>query len=725
MKLKKIISAILAFTIMIASLSTITAYSKTNDETTISFENPVVHDGDTVKIPVSIVNNTGFVGIKFIINYDENVLDPVSIEFEDMFNYDTRIHDIGAKKSVPGKVEIVAYNDESVWLENGIMFYVEFSVVSNISCETKITMENDEYSTYDKDYEFQKLSDTHISVSIIQNRPMSLYSDLIKGNYGDIITVPVKIKNNRGLYQFEFCFEFDEKLLKPIDCSKVNWTGWFDGNIAYETTNQYVCMGENSSSTTDIFDDGELFNITFQVLTDEEIETIIKISGREGQVINIENKNRIPAFGHDYSNEFTVDIEPTCTTDGEKSKHCSRCDNRTDITVIDALGHSFGEWKTVVSPDCTNSGSRQRVCTACGFTETENLNPNGHKWNSDYTIDIPATCTTNGSKSIHCANCDAVKDSQVIPATGHNLGEYKVIEPATCIESGLEKRTCANCDYSETREIPALGHDYAEEFTIDRAPTCTENGEKSRHCSRCDLKADITVIPATGHSYGEWTVVTAPTCTEKGAQQRVCSVCGNAEVKEISATGHIWNDDYTVDKEPTCTTEGSKSIHCANCDGVKDSVIIPAVGHSGGKANCHSGAICDSCGKEYGEPDLSNHDGETEIRGYIVPTVDDFGYTGDIYCKSCGTKLADGERIDKLPPETTEPTKPSDTTENPTDKAESTTQKSETTNISDSVNKNTSKKSPATGSTTALPIAVSTAFAISLICVVKRKKKED
>ena len=439
---------------------------------------------------------------------------------------------------------------------------------------------------------------------------------------------------------------------------------------------------------------------------------------------NVENVV-IPALGHNYLDEFIVDKAATCTENGEKSRHCSRCDSRKDVTVISATGHSFGEWKTVVSPDCTNLGSRQRVCTVCGFTETENLNPNGHKWNSDYTIGIPATCTTNGSKSIHCADCDAVKDSQIIPATGHNLGEYKVIEPSTCTENGLEKRTCANCDYSETREIPVLGHDYAEEFTVDKAPTCTENGEKSRHCLRCDSKADITVVPATGHSYGEWSVITAPTCTEKGTQQRVCSICGNAEVKEISSTGHIWNDDYTVDKKPTCTTEGSKSIHCVNCDAIKDSVIIPAVGHSGGTANCHSGAICDVCGKEYGEPDLSNHDGEIEIRGYIAPTVDDFGYTGDTYCKSCGTKLADGERIDKLPPETTEPTKPSDTTENPTDKEESTTQKSETTNNSDSVDKNTSKKSPATGSTIALPIAVSTAFVISLICVVKRKKKED
>ncbi len=314
-----------------------------------------------------------------------------------------------------------------------------------------------------------------------------------------------------------------------------------------------------------------------------------------------------------------------------------------------------------------------------------------------------------------------------------------MIESATCTETGLEESKCSVCDYSETREISALGHDYSDEFTVDQTATCTESGEKSKHCSRCDLKADITVIAPTGHSYGEWTVIIEPTCTEKGIQQRICIVCDNIETGKISETGHSWNYDYTVDIEPGCTTEGSKSIHCKNCDEKKDAVVIPAVGHHGGIANCHSGAICEVCGTEYGEIDLSNHNGEIEVKGYIAPTVNDFGYTGDTYCKSCGTMLELGKQIDKLPPETTEPTKPTDTanpTENQTDKpepteksadkTETTTQKLETTtsDSSDKVNKNTSKKSPATGNMTALPIAVSTALALGLICFAK-KKKED
>ena len=44
-----------------------------------------------------------------------------------------------------------------------------------------------------------------------------------------------------------------------------------------------------------------------------------------------------PALGHDFSDEFTVDREPTYTADGEMSRHCSRCRERTDITPIPKL----------------------------------------------------------------------------------------------------------------------------------------------------------------------------------------------------------------------------------------------------------------------------------------------------------------------------------------------------------------------------------------------------
>lgn len=42
----------------------------------------------------------------------------------------------------------------------------------------------------------------------------------------------------------------------------------------------------------------------------------------------------IAATGHNFSKEFTVDIKPTATAQGQKSRHCLNCDVVTDVTVI-------------------------------------------------------------------------------------------------------------------------------------------------------------------------------------------------------------------------------------------------------------------------------------------------------------------------------------------------------------------------------------------------------
>ncbi|MDD3831248.1 MAG: hypothetical protein PHW00_01100 [Clostridia bacterium] len=46
-------------------------------------------------------------------------------------------------------------------------------------------------------------------------------------------------------------------------------------------------------------------------------------------------------LGHDYESEFTIDNPATCTTVGSKSRYCTRCDIRTEITEVPATGHNL------------------------------------------------------------------------------------------------------------------------------------------------------------------------------------------------------------------------------------------------------------------------------------------------------------------------------------------------------------------------------------------------
>ena len=207
----------------------------------------------------------------------------------------------------------------------------------------------------------------------------------------------------------------------------------------------------------------------------------------------------IEALGHAYSEEWTVDKEATCEEAGSKSHHCTRpgCDSKSEVTVIEALGHEWGEGKETKSPTCTEAGEKTYTCTRCNATKKEAIEALGHAYSDEWTVDKEATCEEAGSKSHHCTRpgCDGKSDVTVIEALGHEWGEGKETKAPTCTEAGEKTYTCTRCSATKTEEVAALGHDYSDEWTVDKEATTTETGSKSHHCKVCGDKTDVTIIP--------------------------------------------------------------------------------------------------------------------------------------------------------------------------------------------------------------------------------------
>lgn len=124
--------------------------------------------------------------------------------------------------------------------------------------------------------------------------------------------------------------------------------------------------------------------------------------------------------------------------------------------------------------------------------------------------------------------------------------------------------------------------------------------------------------PPVEHSWDNGTVVIAPTCTSTGIISYECTDCHitRTEVLPVNPDAHSW-DNGKVTKEATCTEEGIRTFACVNC-GQTRTEKLPAKGH-----------------------------GETEVRGKKAATCASEGYTGDTYCKTCGTRLSGGETIAK------------------------------------------------------------------------------
>ena len=321
---------------------------------------------------------------------------------------------------------------------------------------------------------------------------------------------------------------------------------------------------------------------------------------------NATKTEAIEALGHAYSEEWTVDKEATCEEAGSKSHHGTRpgCDSKSDVTVIEALGHEWSEGKETKAPTCTEAGEKTYTCTRCDKTKTEAIEALGHAYSEEWTVDKEATCEEAGSKSHHCTRqgCDSKTEVTEIAALGHECGEGKETKAPTCTEAGEKTYTCTRCDKTKTEAIEAIGHAYSEEWTVDKEATCEEAGSKSHHCTRlgCDSKSEVTEIEALGHEWGEGKETKVPTCTEAGEKTYTCTRCDKTKTEGVAALGHAYSEEWTVDKEATCEEAGSKSHHCTRlgCDSKSEVTEIEALGHEWGEGKETKAPTCTEAGEK-------------------------------------------------------------------------------------------------------------------------------
>ena len=154
-----------------------------------------------------------------------------------------------------------------------------------------------------------------------------------------------------------------------------------------------------------------------------------------------EEVTEIPANGHNFTTEVITPV--SCEANGLTKKYCTDC-NVSETVVIAATGHKLGDWIYSENFTCENGGERWQVCENCGeIFNREQLDPNGHKWSEEWTIDTPATCTSKGYKSHHCTICDKKNDITTIAKTPHQY--LDTVSKATTKKSGLVTGVCAVC----------------------------------------------------------------------------------------------------------------------------------------------------------------------------------------------------------------------------------------------------------------------------------------
>lgn len=211
---------------------------------------------------------------------------------------------------------------------------------------------------------------------------------------------------------------------------------------------------------------------------------------------------------------------------------------------------------------------------------------------------------------VFCARCETMNKREVL--------RYEK-DDSTCHRVYVTE--CPNC-HNDGDIAYIMFHTGGTE-----TPTCTTG----KTCEKCGAEYDIP-----GHDWGAWT----PNYASNGTHTRRCKRC-NAE-----ETGSCSGGYATCDTLGMCNTCGGSyygghawgewssagnGTHTRSCTNYCREVDTAKC--TGGKATCSAKAVCEVCGKEYGEKDSNNHDRvHHEAK---APTCTDIGWDAFDTCKNC------------------------------------------------------------------------------------------
>ena len=233
-------------------------------------------------------------------------------------------------------------------------------------------------------------------------------------------------------------------------------------------------------------------------------------------------------------------VAPTCTEDGYTKHTCQNCGATMKDTVVEALGHTEGEWAVTVEPTQYAEGLKELCCTVCGeVLKSEILPPVGGaaarvESDFDYVVIGDEIVFT-----LVIENCDPIKSLSVVPVFDSDVFEIVSAEWLLAdamiqnIEEGTYKSVSVWSYYIDVNCAVYRITLKAKQFTDDASVTFSLMVE--------DKEGVVTVVPK---SVSVTECPHAHTSVEQidgTYHANVCDLCGYAVMEE-----HIYDDIYDL-----------------------------------------------------------------------------------------------------------------------------------------------------------------------------------
>ena len=350
----------------------------------------------------------------------------------------------------------------------------------------------------------------------------------------------------------------------------------------------YVRLTDNAGNTDYICSDGIVLDGTSPVITGIE-------NGKtycEAQTVTVDEKyvDTVTVNGK----KFTLDESGSFTlapADGEqKIVVTDKAGNTAEMTVTVNDGHTFGEWTS------NGDGTHTRQCTADGCTEGVETD-NCIDEDKNHICDICGNIISNHED----ANQDHVCDLCGKVISNHEDADNNHI-----------------CDYCD--KVISNHEDADEDHVCDFCGKTISNHEDANKDHVCDYCEKVI----SNH--------------EDADKDHICDLCGKT-ISNHADTNNNHVCDY-CGKTISNHEDADKDHVCDLCGKV-------ITNHAGGKETCRDKAVCEVCGKAYGELDPKNH---TDLKHFPAKaaTEDAEGNVEYWHCDDCNKYYSDKDGTKEL-----------------------------------------------------------------------------
>jgi len=356
----------------------------------------------------------------------------------------------------------------------------------------------------------------------------------------------------------------------------------------------YVRLTDTAGNTDCICSDGIVLDGTSPVITGiEDGKTYC-----EAQTVTITEKyvDTVTVNGTEVTLDENGSFVLSPADGGQKIVVTDKAGNTAEMSVTVNDGHTFGEWTS------NGDGTHTRQCTADGCTEgveTDNCTDEDKNHKCDICDYIISECADTDKNHI-CDICGNIISNHEDANQDHVCDLCgKVISNH---EDADNNHVCDHCG-----KVISNHEDANKNHVCDRCGKVISNHKDANKDHVCDYCEKVI----SNH--------------EDADKDHICDHCGKVISNHEDA-----NKDHVCDlcgKTISNHEDADEDHVCDYCGKV-------ITNHIGGNKTCRDKAVCEACGKSYGELDPNNH---TDLKHFPAKaaTEDSEGNIEYWYCSGC------------------------------------------------------------------------------------------